>query len=109
MLKRTRCGAARVVITPPLFALHPPLFSRYLESEEQSDLVARADALVERMPNLVGIVGGLWSSRSIPIARNISTRYRLPMIAVDSWSAELTSKVDLPYVLIEGLDCSFRL
>ena len=30
MLKRTRCGAARVVITPPLFALHPPTLFQIL-------------------------------------------------------------------------------
>ena len=47
--------------------------------------------------NVVGIIGGLFSVTSTPIAFNVSNKYNLPMVTYDAWTSVLSDPVAVPY------------
>ena len=59
--------------------------------------VAATKALLAAFPNVVGIVGGHYSSTTIPVAFNISLPLRLPMIGYGASHSSLGDKKALPY------------
>ena len=63
--------------------------------ETKCEATAKAHPLF----NVIGIAGAYWSSNSIPVARAVSTPFKLPMIAYESWSSELDSAAKFPYFL----------
>ena len=70
----------------------------YIDSTDGAAAVVVAmEKLLTAFPDMVGIVGGYYSSVTIPVAYNISLPRRLPMIAYGAGSSVLSDSKALPY------------
>jgi ABC-type branched-subunit amino acid transport system substrate-binding protein len=75
----------------------------YIDSKSKKGggaaVVEKMESLLNAYPDMVGIVGGYFSSVTIPVAYNVSLPRRLPMIAYGAGSSVLSDSKALPYFL----------
>jgi ABC-type branched-subunit amino acid transport system substrate-binding protein len=57
---------------------------------------------VANTTNVVGIVGPMWSSNAIPLARAVSNPFQLPVISYDAWTSALDNATEFPYFVRVG-------
>ena len=50
-------------------------------------------------PNLVGVVGGGYSTTTLPIVKNVTLGLQIPTVAYDAWTAELSDSSRFPYFI----------
>ena len=96
---KAAAAAANAVFFP-----HTTLHAHIIDTH--GDATVAEKAVVEYATNnangtqlLVGIVGGRWSTTTIPVARAVSNPLQIPMVAYDAWSGVLDDPILFPYFL----------